>query len=284
MAILATDLDGTLIPLTRSVDHIKSLKKLAAFFKPDNPEGHKIIYVSGRSLELVLQAITQEELPIPNGILADVGSTLYLPDYHPQKNPVQTQGTLLNPEEWKEASFYRQKLKEKTKPGDLELIKEVLSPLKNLELQDQECQKEFKSSWFVTPGTLKTTVNQVMQALEKNGINREIIASEVSPREKGLIDILPKGVNKAFGIMELCSYWGINPENCVFSGDSGNDLAVFLSPLNSILVGNTPPEICSQVKDWETRQRSNGKNPWVCYSLKDSTRGVLDGWNQFLNS
>ena len=72
--LLCTDLDRTLLP--------NGLQPESACARPlfrklvSHPEVH-LAYVSGRSLELVLQAIAKWDLPRPDFILGDVGSSIY---------------------------------------------------------------------------------------------------------------------------------------------------------------------------------------------------------------
>ncbi|HKK17152.1 MAG TPA: HAD family hydrolase, partial [Opitutales bacterium] len=64
--MLATDLDGTLIPLAGNLQNREDLEQLATSFKGS---GRTLVFATGRSFESVLEAIRGIPLPDPDWIV-----------------------------------------------------------------------------------------------------------------------------------------------------------------------------------------------------------------------
>ncbi|MDH5217544.1 MAG: haloacid dehalogenase, partial [Gammaproteobacteria bacterium] len=67
--LLCTDMDRTVIPNGVQAEHEKARKSFTAFCR--HPQV-VLVYVTGRHLELVKQAIHTYCLPVPEYIIADV--------------------------------------------------------------------------------------------------------------------------------------------------------------------------------------------------------------------
>jgi hydroxymethylpyrimidine pyrophosphatase-like HAD family hydrolase len=72
--LLATDLDGTLIPLDGEPQNRQDLQTLAALLER---LGVALIYVTGRHLESVERAIDEHQMPRPDWLICDVGTSIY---------------------------------------------------------------------------------------------------------------------------------------------------------------------------------------------------------------
>ncbi len=72
--ILATDLDGTLIPMEGSTQNAADLKTLSQSLADAKVP---LVFVTGRHLKSILRAIDQFDLPAPAWIVADVGTSIY---------------------------------------------------------------------------------------------------------------------------------------------------------------------------------------------------------------
>ena len=72
--VLATDLDGTLIPLPETEANITDLQRITDHFSRSS---QPLVFATGRHFESVLDAIEQYNLPIPEWIVCDVGSAIY---------------------------------------------------------------------------------------------------------------------------------------------------------------------------------------------------------------
>lgn len=58
-----------------------------------------------------------------------------------------------------------------------------------------------------------------------------------------LIEILPKGVDKAFGLGRLCEYLNVKPEEVMTLGDEENDLAMISFAGKGVAMGNATQEV-----------------------------------------
>ncbi len=105
---------------------------------------------------------------------------------------------------------------------------------------DVPCDKEFISVGILTPAD-----RTARKAVFDNVLAKVPDIDLVSPYT-GWYDVNPKGFSKADGFKILIEYLGLTPEEVVFCGDSGNDLALLeLSPY-SFCVGNGSDEAKAQ--------------------------------------
>ncbi|MDX1352594.1 MAG: HAD family hydrolase, partial [Thiomicrorhabdus sp.] len=66
--------------------------------------------------------------------------------------------------------------------------------------------------------------------------------------DTGLLDILPPKANKRHAIEFLLHYLNYDNSEVVFGGDSGNDLEVLTSPIQSVLVANATLAVKTQAQ------------------------------------
>ena len=223
--IICTDLDRTLLPNGEQEESSQArqrFRELAA-----NPNTI-IVYASGRDYKLVEDAIAEWELPYPDYLIADVGSTIY--SRHDNA--------------WTLWENWRQQLSQNWNGlSPAEIIKH-LPQLDGLQLQPEHQQGEFKLSFVVEPTSkLDAITADVMDALASLGINCNCIPSINEHEDHGLIDILPANANKLLAIRFLVQALKLNPEKLLYSGDSGNDMEVLASEFKSVLVANATDEV-----------------------------------------
>lgn len=75
--LICTDLDRTLLP---NGNQPEPPGARAAFTRLVSRQEMSLAYVSGRHSELIEEAITEFQLPAPDWVIGDVGSTLYQVD------------------------------------------------------------------------------------------------------------------------------------------------------------------------------------------------------------
>lgn len=83
------------------------------------------------------------------------------------------------------------------------------------------------------------------------------------------LDLLPPAAGKASAIKWLCGHTGTPPEAVLVSGDSANDLDMFVAPFRGIVVANAHPEL----------QRLNSSG--VFRASARCSAGVLQGLRHF---
>lgn len=126
---LATDLDGTFIPLDSTTDYQKTIETFNELVKEKRL---KLIFVTGRHLASIIDAIETYGLPQPTKIVCDVGTNIY--DSSNGK--------------WKSSEVFQEKLSRLTAGNNRDSITLLFSTIKGLELQESEKQGYFKISYY----------------------------------------------------------------------------------------------------------------------------------------
>jgi len=94
----------------------------------------------------------------------------------------------------------------------------------------------------------------------------------------GLIDVLPRNVDKAYALRWLSQKEGFFQEAMIFAGDSGNDLAALTDGSLAVLVGNASDSVKNQAR---SRMDESGRSDLLYISRAASTSGVLEGCAYF---
>lgn len=261
MKLFASDLDGTLIPLEKEPRY-----QDAIFALGEKLQAHQVdtVYVTGRRLELTLEAMEKYSLPPPRYLITDVGTGIY---------------TQQVSEAWTLEPLYAQQLRSIWQGKSGEEVSGLLPEINGMRPQEAICQGEFKRSYYLELGAdVEEVRNQIFSAMKKEGIEVQIIYSVDPLRNLGLIDILPEGTSKLSALNFLIKHLQLDPSSVVFAGDSGNDLEVFLSGLPAILVANTPEEIKEQAR---LRAKEKGELEKLFFAEGKYAEGVLEGCQHF---
>ncbi len=228
--LLCTDLDRTLMPngpFPESPGARDKFNELVA--SPDI----QLVYVTGRDRRLVEEAVTSYQLPLPDYVVADVGSTIF---------QIEQGG-------WQQLDAWEQLIAPDWQDRTHDELHLLFSGLPHLNLQEASKQNTFKLSYYlpldVDHQTLMSSMHEIL--FEKQ-IRASLIWSIDEVDDTGLLDILPASASKRHAIEFLMYQLGFDLSNTVFAGDSGNDLAVLTSPIKSILVANASNEVrhCAQ--------------------------------------
>lgn len=225
--LLCSDLDRTLIPNGKQPESAQArplLSKLAEHRQL------RLAYVSGRDNKLIRQAINDYDLPVPEFVIGDVGTTLY----HIQE------GTWLLNEAW-----HRVIGEDWHGHGHHDIVKLLDSmDTGDLQLQPDSKQNTYKVSYYTNPAVdSRQLKSDVSRRLEDNNISAHVIWSLDEAEHRGLLDILPRKANKLAAIRFLMALEGVAESDTVFAGDSGNDLDVLVSGLQAILVKNAAEDV-----------------------------------------
>jgi hydroxymethylpyrimidine pyrophosphatase-like HAD family hydrolase len=177
----------------------------------------------------VQHAITDYQLPQPDYVVGDVGTTIYR---------VESADVWRHLYEWDEMIGG-----DWAGHGHAYLAK-LFSDIKELRLQGQSKQNRYKLSYYVSLDVARAPVDATMkERLQSEGINATLVWSVDEPAGVGLLDVLPAGATKLHAVEFLMESLGFNHSNTVFSGDSGNDMPVLVSPIPAVLVNNAPPDV-----------------------------------------
>ena len=254
--VLATDLDGTLLPLSGNLRNRTDLK---TFVEKLCQHEITLTFVTGRHLESVQRAIVEHALPKPDWIICDVGSTIY---------------ECVGIDDLREVVSYRSHLDSIIASCPIAQLREILSGIAGLRLQEPEKQGQFKLSYYTEQSQVDSVAQTVQERLARTAAPYSLIHSVDPFNGDGLVDLLPKRVSKAYALQWWVEYAGLRKESIVYAGDSGNDLAAFLAGYRTIVVGNTDREIADRVykhhsiSQWQDR---------LCLAKEHGTSGVLEG-------
>jgi len=223
--LLCSDLDRTVLPNGTQAESSRArplLRTLAA-----RPE-LTLAYVSGRHLALLLEAIRDYELPVPDYAIGDVGTTIYE----------------IHAKEWLPWQAWADEIAPDWAGKTHDELSQLFADLKALTLQEKEKQNTFKLSYYA-PADLDHTqlLEEMQRRLADVGARASLIWSIDEIKYTGLLDVLPERATKYHEIRFLMSQKGFDEGDTIFAGDSGNDLPVLTSGLQSVLVRNAREEV-----------------------------------------
>lgn len=269
--LICTDLDRTLIPNgeAEESDNARTL-----FSQLVSKSSVTLAYVTGRDLFLVKDAIAQYQLPLPNFVIADVGSTIYK----------------IRDNQWiREESWDHQISVDWQNKNYADLIS-FFADLKPCRLQEKTKQGLHKLSYYISLDTdIDNLMKEIHSRLEVEKIQSNLIWSIDEEAQVGLLDILPISANKRYAIEYLIKNHDFTLENTVFCGDSGNDLDVLISPIKAILVANAHKQVKAKVESHITKTGFNdsvyiAKGGYLAMNGNYSA-GILEGiFHYFPNS
>ena len=229
--LLSCDLDRTIIP--NGIQKESSLARPLLRRLAQCPNIY-LAYVSGRDQKLILDAIEEFYLPVPDYAIGDVGTTLY---------------RIINGY-WQLSDDWSAEIGQDWKSLDREELTLLLGDIKEIQLQEREKQSRYKLSYYTDQNfDYQTLVINIRARLAKAGVRVSIIWSVDEIGEIGLLDIIPARANKLHAIRFLMQQEQFSEEQTVFAGDSGNDLDVLTSGLQAILVKNAAGDVRKQALD-----------------------------------
>lgn len=202
--MLISDIDGTLTgddaALRRLMDLLLEHRSRLGFG-----------VASGRSPELVREAVACFGLAEPEVVIASVGSEMEGPN-----------GL---------GEAYRRQIGAN---WDREAVLAALEGLAGLEPQGPEGQRPYKVS-FVAPAEV---VPAARARLAAAGVGARLVHSHGR-----YLDVLPARASKGEAVRFVSARLGVPLSRIVVAGDSGNDAEMLLCGANAVVVGNYDPEL-----------------------------------------
>ena len=223
--LICSDLDRTLIPngyQEESAHARPAFRRLA-----EHPQIY-LAYVSGRDSKLILDAIEEFYLPLPDYAIGDVGTTLYR----------------VTNDHWQLSEDWSDEIGKDWKRLSREALAEFFEDMGDIRLQEPEKQTRYKLSFYTDQNIdHQRLINDIRRILKQKRVRANIIWSVDETGTNGLLDILPPRANKLHAIQFLMQQEQFSEDRTVFAGDSGNDLDVLTSGLQSILVKNAMEDV-----------------------------------------
>lgn len=262
--LLATDLDRTLLP---NGSHPESPLARSRFRQFVSRPEITLVYVTGRHRELVMEAIADYDLPQPQYVIADVGTSLY-----------ETRDS-----DWRLCDDWQQKLKSAWHDCGHAQLAALLEGISGLRMQEATKQGALKLSYYTDALNDPTELlAHVRERLASTGADTYLVWSVDETTNTGLLDVLPVGAGKLAALGYLREQLGIAIDKTIFAGDSGNDMEVLVSEIPAVLVANADKIVRSQALargDRNTLYLAQGGLAGMngCYSA-----GILEGVMHFL--
>jgi HAD superfamily hydrolase (TIGR01484 family) len=230
--VLATDLDGTFLG--------GSDVQRSEFYQYIHNQRDRIllVYVTGRELDRISELYEDPNIPQPDYIIADVGTTIVDGKTFEPISVVQDWVV----QKWGNAN---------------EQVKELLANEPGIELQP--VNPNYRVSYYYEPESLQpSTIQKVIDA------GFDCILSSYT---YFYFDVMPKGVSKGPTLLKFLAEMNFNPDDTIACGDTLNDLSLFETGLKGIAVGNSEPKLVDKIQTMEN----------VYYSSYLGVMGIWDG-------
>ncbi|WP_163958902.1 HAD-IIB family hydrolase [Sphingomonas insulae] len=205
-ALLACDIDNTLTGCAAGARAFAEWRAGSAL---------PFVIATGRSFDAARAVLRQWRLPEPDAYIVDVGTRLMVVDDAGRWHACPDYAAALD-HDW-----------------DRSAIARALAPL-GIERQPAETDGPHKLSFFGTA----TDAAHIRAALETTGLKARVIFSHGH-----LIDVIAPMGGKAAAIAAYAARHGLSLNQCVASGDSGNDVDMLEACGHAIVVANASDEL-----------------------------------------
>lgn len=223
--LLCTDMDRTVIPNGFQPEPPDARREFYQFCRRADV---KLVYVTGRHVSLVKRAIKNYALPAPDFAITDVGTKIYQ----------------IGKGSWQQMADWEAEIDQDWHGKTHAQLKAILKPINELRLQESSKQNTHKLSYYLPLYLDKDSIIARIEAfLSEADVDASILWSVDEPKNVGLLDVLPRHATKLHAIEFLQKKLGYNLSEVIFAGDSGNDLPVLTSQIQSVLVANASDEI-----------------------------------------
>jgi hydroxymethylpyrimidine pyrophosphatase-like HAD family hydrolase len=222
--VLVTDLDGTLLE--------GSPRWRRRFYSWLATRRDTVLHVfnTGRDLDSIARLLEQEAamgLGAPHLVIGDVGCTVAC-------------GVSLAP-----IPHVIEPI-ERRWHGQAERVLPLLQAIPGLSAQPVSAVRRL--AYLIDPELLDTAH---LQAVEAMGVDCLVSGDKY-------LDVLPAGVNKGTTLTDLIGWLEVSPETVVTAGDSLNDLAMFTTGFQGVMVGNAEPALVEAFPTLRCTYRARG--------------------------
>lgn len=257
LELFTTDLDGTMFDKkTKQTDlHKTAIKKLKKFLSTNNIPA---VFITGRNIQEIDEAIEKYGLPIPDYAAADVGTRIYKRERN----------------KWQNLKAWHDELERFWSVEDSKKIHTLLSKIKGMEIQEVFRQNRFKISYYYKTNKSSVDVYKWLKPqVDALGLKITLLVSGPgSDPSKLFVDFLPINGAKDSAMLFVAKHIGADILNTYFSGNSGNDRPALLSPAKTAFVGG-------QNSDYAKWLKKN--HPQVYITPSKQILGVVEGLQHY---
>ncbi len=250
--LLCCDLDRTLLP---NGPQPESPGARDAFRELVARDDVTLAFATGRSRALVESVLGEYDLPEPDYVIGDVGTSIHV----------------VEATRWRDLPGWDEVMAADWKDLDRNTITRLLEPIEALTLQEAGKQNRFKISFYAASETdADRLVRDVDRRLEGRGIAWRCVYSVDEANDIALLDVLPAAGGKLNALRFLHRRLGHAEEDVLFAGDSGNDLEVLASSIPAVLVANALREVSRQAVEAARRNNTESR----LYLARGGFRGM----------
>jgi hydroxymethylpyrimidine pyrophosphatase-like HAD family hydrolase len=234
----------------------------------------RLAYVTGRHLSLAIEGIGAYDLPRPDVLVCDVGTSVYVASDETRPSP----DGVLGGTPYVRDDGYRMRMRAAFGPVRASELRDMLRDIDMLELQEPEKQAEFKISLYTPLDRMDEARGAVDALLRKLERSLKTIWSVDPITGQGLLDVLPQGVAKHTALAYLRERGGYDRDEVVYAGDSGNDFDALLSGHPSIVVANAANTLKETLREEGATRRMLDR---IYFADRPYAAGVLEGCRHF---
>lgn len=215
--LLASDIDNTLTGDRAALDSLrKDLERLQA-------EADLFLILStGRRLDQVIEGFEEEGIPVPDAVISQVGTEIFLPPFRRGNDPLHVWRDMLMEDFSREEAI------------------SLLEGVEGVEMQPDKFNTALKVSCYLDKAPdPEAAAREIMEKAKNcgNGLCQVVWSSGKD------LDIIPATAGKGNAIRFVINLLKIDAEKIMVAGDSGNDRSMFDEFQRGIVVSNAKPEL-----------------------------------------
>lgn len=212
---LATDLDGTFLGGTDA-----DRARLYGWIE-GNRDSVGLIFVTGRDPHFITAMVRDGEMPRPDYVVGDVGTTIAAVDETAQIHPIAELEAQIA-DLWADRGA---------------AVRSALAGHPGLALQPTAFR--YRISFDLDPSALEPRSAETVQAM---GLDMLI-------SDNRYFDVLPPGISKGPSLLRLIDHLGVPKTRVLGAGDTMNDHSMLVCGLKSVAVGGSEPALLDRVAD-----------------------------------
>lgn len=213
--VLATDLDGTFLGGSD-----EARKRLYDWIESNRAQVG-LIFVTGREPRFIRELVRKDDVPRPDYVIGDVGTTIAEFDSDHFVAPIEELEAEVA-RAWNDAGLR---------------VQAALKGIPGLRLQNTGFR--YRVSYDMDPNRFDSRALDIIADL---GLDALI-------SDNRFFDVLPKDVSKGPSLLKLITHLGIDSRRCLVAGDTLNDLSMLELGLPAVAVGNSEAGLIDRVAD-----------------------------------